>query len=211
MKRAITLFSAIVFTFLLAMPAAAQYVTQQMLNDFNAFLNRNPGVARELYRNPNLVNSADYLESRPDLHNFLENNDALRRAIQTHPGEFIYKGGRYSYGWGRGGWNSAWSHEPTREEWERLHNYGYTDPSDRRWRSREWWENNRPDWVKEHHPKWAAARRDRREDYDEWRTQQQQWQQKQQRKAQQHQQQRDHNEDANQKQYNGKGHQGGND
>jgi hypothetical protein len=174
MKAVLTLFSAIAVTCALAMPAAAQYITQQMLNNFNAFLNGHPQVAQELYRNPNLVNSADYLEARPDLHYFLENNDALRRAIQTHPGQFMYQGGRYSYGWGRGGWNPAWSHEPSREEWERLHNYGYTDPDDHQWHDREWWEQERGDWVRKHNPKWEAAGRERRQDYDRWRAQQQQ-------------------------------------
>ncbi len=168
MKKPVTLLSVLAVTLMMAMPAAAQYVTQGEIENFNAFLNTHPTVAAELRRNPSLVDSANFLQQHPELHSYLAEHDQLRRAIQTHPGQFMYSGGRYSYGWGRGGWNPAWSHEPNREEWERLHNYGYYDPDDRQWHNREWWEQNRGDWVRKHHPRWEAAKAEQREDYEEW-------------------------------------------
>jgi hypothetical protein len=167
MKTALILFSAIAVTCALAMPAAAQYPNQGEVNYFNAFLNGHPQVAAELYRNPSLVDSKLYLDEHPELHSFLADHDQLRRAIQTHPGAFMYSGGRYSYGWGRGGWNPAWNNENyvNQEQWERLHNYGYWDPSNHQWHDREWWEHNRADWVREHHPRWAAAAAEHRQDY----------------------------------------------
>ena len=168
MKKAITFLSALSVACLMAMPAAAQYVTQGELNNFNAFLNAHPKTAAELRRNPGLLDNANYLEQHPELHSYLASHDALRKAVQTHPGQFVYQGGRYSYGWGRGGYNPAWSHMPSREEWNEMHNYGYYDPDDRTWHDREWWEHHRADWVKKHHPRWEAARAEQREDYEEW-------------------------------------------
>jgi hypothetical protein len=165
--------AAAAFSCLLAIPAAAQYVDQHQLNSFDAFLNHNPQVATELRRNPNLVDNSAYLERRPQLHSFLEDHDALRRAIQTHPGKFMYQGGRYSYGWGQGGWNPAWNRQPSRQEWARMHGYGYTDPYDHRWHDREWWEHNRADWVRGQHPSWQAANAEQRGNYDAWLAQRQ--------------------------------------
>lgn len=166
MKTALTLFSALAVTCALAIPAAAQYPNPGEINNFNYFLNSHPQVAQQLRRNPGLVDNAAYLAQHPELHSFLADHDQLRRAIQTHPGEFMYSGGRYSYGWGRGGWNPAWNHEPNREEWERLHNYGYVDPADHRWHDRDWWEHNRADWVRDHHPNWEAAKAEYKEHHD---------------------------------------------
>lgn len=168
MKKTITFFSALAVACLMTMPAAAQYVTQGELNNFSAFLNAHPKTAAQLRANPGLVDNAAYLDAHPELHEYLASHDALRKAVQTHPGQFMYRGGRYSYGWGGRGYNPAWSHEPSEEEWERLHNYGYTDPDDHRWHSREWWEEHREEWVKKHHPRWEAARAEEREDYREW-------------------------------------------
>ena len=168
MKKALTVFAAMAFTCLLAMPAAAQYPNQQELNNFNAFLNSHPKVAAQLHKNPGLIDNAAYLDQHPQLHSFLADHDQLRRAIQTHPGMFENRGGRYSYGWGKGGWNPAWSHEPSREEWERMHNYGYTDPDDHQWHDREWWEHHKGDWVKQHHPNWEAANAKEHQKYEQW-------------------------------------------
>jgi hypothetical protein len=168
MKKPVTLLSALAVTLMMAMPAAAQYVTKGEIENFNAFLNAHPNTAAELHRNPSLVDNANFLQQRPELHSYLAEHDQLRKAIQTHPGQFMYSKGRYSYGWGRGGWNPAWSHQPSREEWERMHNYGYYDPDDRQWHSREWWEHHRADWVKKHHPRWEAANTEQRENYEEW-------------------------------------------
>jgi len=168
MKKAITFFSALAVACLMAMPAAAQYITQGEVNNFSAFLNAHPKTAAALQRNPSLVDNAAFLDAHPQLHEYLANHDALRKAIQTHPGKFMYREGRYSYGWEHGGYNPAWSHQPSQEEWERLHNYGYTDPDDHKWHSREWWEDHRAEWVKKHHPRWEAARADEREDYENW-------------------------------------------
>jgi hypothetical protein len=167
MKTALTLFSALAVTCALAMPAAAQAINQQELNNFSAFLNSHPNTAAQLQRNPALVDNAAYLDQHPQLHEYLANHDGLRKAIQRHPGRFMYREGRYSYGWEHG-WNPAWSHAPSQEEWERYHNWGYTDPDDHRWHDREWWENHRADWVRQHHPNWAAARAEQRENYREW-------------------------------------------
>jgi hypothetical protein len=168
MKTVLTLFSAIAFMCALAMPAAAQNVTQYQLNNFNAFLNHHPKIASQLHKNPSLVDNAAYLNQHPQLHSFLEDHDGLRRAIQTHPGQFMYSKGRYAYGW-KGGWNPSWNRMPTQEQWEQMHNYGYADPTDHRWHDREWWENNRDEWVRQHHPRWDAAKGHERQDYQEWR------------------------------------------
>ena len=68
MKMALTLFFAIAVTCALAMPAAAQYIDQQELNNFNAFLNGHPQVAEQLRRNPGLVDNKAYLDEHPEHH-----------------------------------------------------------------------------------------------------------------------------------------------
>jgi hypothetical protein len=166
MKTVLALLSAFAVTCVLTMPAAAQYVTQGELNHFNSFLNSHPGVAQQLHRNPNLVNNSNYLEQHPELHTYLADHDQIRRAIQTHPGKFAYSGGRYSYGWER---RAPYSRMVTPQQWNESHNYGYYDPSNHQWHDREWWEQNRADWVRTHHPNWAAANAEHRQDYNKWR------------------------------------------
>jgi len=166
MKKAITWFSALAVMCLMAIPAAAQYVTPGELNNFNAFLNGHPNIASQLRRNPGLVDNAGYLQEHPELHSYLADHDQLRRAVQDHPGQFMYSGGRYSYGWGTN--RNYYYRGTSQEQWEQMHNYGHYDPDDRQWHDRDWWEHNRADWVREHHPRWEAARADMREDYNEW-------------------------------------------
>lgn len=163
MKTALTLFSAIAVTCALAMPAAAQYATQSEVNSFNSFLNNHPNVAEQLRRDPGLIDSKAYLDEHPELHNYLNNHSQLRQAIQMHPGAFTRdSAGRYTYGWGRYG--SNWN----RQAWEESHNYGYWDPQTHQWHDRYWWEHNRADWVREHHPQWAAATGQYHQDYNRW-------------------------------------------
>ncbi|HTW88427.1 MAG TPA: hypothetical protein VMD75_10515 [Candidatus Binataceae bacterium] len=168
MKTALTLFSAFALTCALALPAAAQYVTQGDVNSFNGFLNNHPQVASQLQRNPDLVDNKAYLDEHPELHSFLADHDQLRRAIQTHPGMFERQGGRYAYRWGKGpngGWKPEWNHRITESDYAQMRNYGYTDPATHQWHNREWWEKNRPDWVKEHHPNWQSASAEHHHEY----------------------------------------------
>ncbi|MBF6568139.1 MAG: hypothetical protein IVW54_04595 [Candidatus Binataceae bacterium] len=165
MKTMFAMAAAMAVTCALAMPAAAQYANQGEINTFNAFLNHHPKLSEELSRNPNLVDSKVYLERHPELHSYLANHDSLRNSIQHHPGVFMRdRRGRYSYGWNHeGGPTAAWG-----QEWDRMHNYGYNDPADHQWHNREWWEHNRGDWVRDHHPNWEAADAAHRERAEEW-------------------------------------------
>lgn len=76
----------------------ADSITQQEQANFDHFLNNHPGVAKDLRRNPNLVNDSAYLHNHPDLREFLNTHHGVRDELRANPARFLARGGWYGHG-----------------------------------------------------------------------------------------------------------------
>jgi hypothetical protein len=79
----------------------SDYYRRGEMREFREFLRDHPQIARDLERNPNLVNNPRYLEDRPQLRYFLRRNPSVRSEILSRPGMVF---GRY----GAGPWGLGW-------------------------------------------------------------------------------------------------------
>jgi hypothetical protein len=84
----------------------SDYYRRSEMREFREFLRDHPKIARDLERNPNLVNNPRYLDDRPQLRHFLRRNPTVRSEILSRPGIVF---GRYG-GWNndRGPWGWGW-------------------------------------------------------------------------------------------------------
>ena len=69
---------------------------------FSQFLDDNPGLARQLARNPGLVNNPDYLRHHKELRAFLNSHPNVRDRLDNDPGAFFAWYGSYDW-YGAGG------------------------------------------------------------------------------------------------------------
>lgn len=53
--------------------------------DTNRFLQGHPNMAKELAKNPDLINNKEYLAQHPQLHSFLNDHPEIRNEWQAHP------------------------------------------------------------------------------------------------------------------------------
>jgi len=70
-------------------------ITRGELRNFDAYLDQHPDVARELRRDPSLVNNPDYLKNHPGLREFLENHPGVREELRENPRAFLQRERKY--------------------------------------------------------------------------------------------------------------------
>ncbi len=100
MKRSSIALCAAIFAGLIAVPAMAQVnrdITSGEVANFDRYLDSHPKVARELVRDPQLVNSPQFLAAHPGLQAFLASHPGVREEIHESPGQFMYREGRYEW------------------------------------------------------------------------------------------------------------------
>lgn len=60
------------------------------LNGFDTgFLNQHPEIAKEIEKNPGLVNNNEFLNANPALKNYLDAHPTIKRNLQAHPFNFM--------------------------------------------------------------------------------------------------------------------------
>jgi len=81
----------------------------------DVFMQRHPGIARDLRNNPNLVNNSKYLDSKPELKGFLDQHPVLRKELHADPGVLI-RGKHDGDRWRTEHRDSDWRWDRRREE-----------------------------------------------------------------------------------------------
>ena len=75
--------------------AADNDTTQRELKHYDRYLDSHPAVARDLRRDPNLVNNPDYLHKHPGLEKFLAGHSGAREELKKDPAKFTHKEARF--------------------------------------------------------------------------------------------------------------------
>lgn len=70
-------------------------LNRQEVATMEQFLDKNPGIERELWRNPSLVNDAGYLEAHPRLQAFLNQHPNVKEEIAENPHYFMERENRF--------------------------------------------------------------------------------------------------------------------
>jgi phage-related protein len=70
-------------------------ITRTELRNFDTFLDSHPQVAKELQRNPALVNDPAYLAKHPGLQQFLAKHPGVREEIRENPQQFMNREHRW--------------------------------------------------------------------------------------------------------------------
>jgi hypothetical protein len=69
--------------------------TRAELANFDQFLDSHPNVAKELSKNPSLVDNAGYLSKHPALKDYLEDHPKVREEIKENPQAFMNREHRF--------------------------------------------------------------------------------------------------------------------
>ena len=64
-------------------------ITRRELRNFDVFLDNHPAVARELKKNPDLANDANFISKHPQYKEFLDKHPGVREEIKENPQRFI--------------------------------------------------------------------------------------------------------------------------
>jgi phage-related protein len=70
-------------------------LNRQEVVTMDQFLDKNPGIERELWRNPSLVNNAEYLAAHPQLQAFLSQHPNVKEEIAENPRYFMQRENRF--------------------------------------------------------------------------------------------------------------------
>ena len=70
-------------------------LNRQEVATMDQFVDKNPGIERELSRNPSLVNNADYLAAHPQLQAFLSQHPNVKEEIAENPRYFMQRESRF--------------------------------------------------------------------------------------------------------------------
>lgn len=70
-------------------------ITPTELRNFDEFLDRHPAIARDLRRDPSLVNNPQYLQQHPELQEFLQRHPGVREELRENPRAFLRREKRY--------------------------------------------------------------------------------------------------------------------
>ncbi|MGO9451864.1 MAG: hypothetical protein ACLQDV_12620 [Candidatus Binataceae bacterium] len=89
MNKALVMLSAMVLAGGLAMPAMAQGITPNEVNNFNTYLSNHPNTAAELKANPGLADNPNYMANHPGLQTFLANHPGVREELHQNPGRMM--------------------------------------------------------------------------------------------------------------------------
>ena len=107
------------FVLCFALPAAAQGrwdrddhrgndITFSELRTFDAYLDSHPQVARELNRNPELVNNPRYLATHPSLRQFMTTHRYAAHELHENPRRFMNGERRYERWEERNEYRNGW-------------------------------------------------------------------------------------------------------
>lgn len=66
-------------------------ITHHELNNFDDYLDKHPGVHRQLTKDPSLINNPQYLAQHPHLQNFLNNHPGVKEESGENPGQFMHR------------------------------------------------------------------------------------------------------------------------
>src|SRR5258706_274755 len=70
-------------------------LTRRQVGTMDQFLDKNPGIDRDLRRNPSLVNNEEYLEAHPQLQAFLNQHSNVKEEIAENPRYFMEREARF--------------------------------------------------------------------------------------------------------------------
>src|SRR5258706_1824972 len=70
-------------------------LTRRQVGTMDQFLDKNPGIDRDLRRNPSLVNNEEYLEAHPQLQAFLNQHPNVKEEIAENPRYFMQRQNRF--------------------------------------------------------------------------------------------------------------------
>jgi hypothetical protein len=72
-------------------------ITPGEIANFDRYLDSHPKVARELVRDPQLVNNPQFLARHPGLQGFLASHPGVREEIHESPGQFLFRENKYEW------------------------------------------------------------------------------------------------------------------
>ena len=70
-------------------------INRHELESFDGFLDANPEVARELIKNPSLIDDQNFVNKHPNLARFLQNHPDVRKEIRENPQGFMQREQRF--------------------------------------------------------------------------------------------------------------------
>src|SRR5437667_1339156 len=70
-------------------------ITNGELRNFDAFLDSHPQIAKDLQKNPGLLDDQNYLNSHPELRQFLSTHAGVREQVKEHPQIFMKREQKY--------------------------------------------------------------------------------------------------------------------
>lgn len=66
-------------------------INRRELNNFDGYLDKHPGVHKQLSQNPSLINDPQYLSQHPHLQNFLNNHPGVKEESTENPNRFMHR------------------------------------------------------------------------------------------------------------------------
>lgn len=76
-------------------PAHVNYRYPGAVTEFDTFLDSHPNIAQELYREPSLAQSSQYLANHPELQEYLQAHPNISQALAANPRGFMDQEARY--------------------------------------------------------------------------------------------------------------------
>ena len=70
-------------------------LNRQELASMDQFLDKNPSIERDLWRNPSMMSNAQYLQAHPELQVFLNQHPEVKEEIAENPRYFMQRESRY--------------------------------------------------------------------------------------------------------------------
>jgi hypothetical protein len=88
----------------------------------NGYLDRHPGVAQQLAKDPSLVDNQHFLSVHPQLEQYLAKHPEVRTNLEQHPGRFMQAEAGYERYDNGQNWHGRWGSHPFRN-WRRNHGW----------------------------------------------------------------------------------------
>ncbi len=112
--------------------------TRGQIASFDGYLDNHPEVARELARNPGLVNNWQYMANHPGLRQYLANHPGVREELRENPRAFMVRERGYerwenNNRWRRDGWRD---NDGDRDDHYARNRWRDRDGDHDRWRDR---------------------------------------------------------------------------
>ncbi len=71
-------------------------ITRTELRNYDQFMDQHPEMARELNRNPRLIDNPNYVRNHPELRQFLQTHPGVRQEVRENPRQFAQQERRYN-------------------------------------------------------------------------------------------------------------------